>query len=372
LLKIHRLSPTARRQRQENPGYLDELTKIRAKGHAVAVGEKETAGVAAVNPGPSSLRLRQLWYGRWLEAAFWSVLGLGLNIAVILTSFDPGGLVVCGLVLIACLWRAVRIWRCDLTVSDSEVVVHNPVQTYRLAWSEVESFADSYSAIGDAMGGWALQIVLRGDKEIITRPLRTGGLEIAALREAAAGHGVKADVTGQLPAEFSPPPTPPERILDQAEAKRKWRRRLVIAWFLVAGAVIWNFIGIKGAVSDYGVAFSAGVQSQQCSDGRCSVDLQQYTQPNGEVVTDDHYDGVSASRIHVRPDGSRYMTLYWFSSDDSTATDNQFWSDVWGGTVSDAVIGLILFAVLFSGRHIRRQAKQRPTTTWYPDPELPL
>jgi hypothetical protein len=162
---------------------------------------------------------------------------------------------------------------------------------------------------------------------------------------------------------WTPPPTV-DRIMDRSEARRKWRIRLVIVGVLIVGAAIWNAIGITGSIADYGVAFGAEVQSQQCSNGRCSVDLQ-YTQPNGEVITSDHYDGVKASRIHVRPNGTRYMTLYWFSSDDTTDKDNPFWSDIAGGVGSDLVIGLVIFAVLFSARDIRRQAKR-------PAPGMPL
>jgi hypothetical protein len=154
----------------------------------------------------------------------------------------------------------------------------------------------------------------------------------------------------------------PERILDQAEAERKWRVRLVVAWVLIAVAMIWTAFVAYGANYDYGVAFNAGVSSAQCSGGKCLVDLGPYTQPNGEQVSGDDFDGVNASRIHVRPDGSRYMTLYWFSSDDTTDTSSPFWMDIWILIGSDLVLGLAVFAILFSGRHIRRQAKPAVST----------
>ena len=51
------------------------------------------------------------------------------------------------------------------------------------------------------------------------------------------------------------------------------------------------------------------------------------------------------------------MTLYWFSSDDTTDKDNPFEGDLGLLIGIDVVIALIIFAVLFSGLPIRRQAK---------------
>jgi hypothetical protein len=56
------------------------------------------------------------------------------------------------------------------------------------------------------------------------------------------------------------------------------------------------------------------------------------------------------------------MTIYWFSSTDEVRVDNPWvdnhWvADVIGIVVVDVILGLGVFAILYSGRHVRRQAK---------------
>jgi hypothetical protein len=143
--------------------------------------------------------------------------------------------------------------------------------------------------------------------------------------------------------------------MDRSEAKRKWKRRLIIAWIVVAVGVGIAALGIRATISDYGVPFSATVVDQQCPDAECTVDLV-YTQPDGERLPY-QFLGVDVSRIHQQGQ-TRTMTIYRFSSWDDVSVDNNQWvDDVIGLAVVEVIPVLIVFAILFSGRHIRRQAK---------------
>jgi hypothetical protein len=143
--------------------------------------------------------------------------------------------------------------------------------------------------------------------------------------------------------------------MDRSEAKRKWKRRLIIAWIVVAIGVGIAALGIRAAISDYGVPFSATVVDQQCDAAGCPVDLV-YTLPDGERLSY-QFLGVDASRIHQQGQ-TRTMTLYRFSSWDDVSVDNNHWvADVIWLAVVEVIPVLIVFAILFSGRHIRRQAK---------------
>lgn len=156
---------------------------------------------------------------------------------------------------------------------------------------------------------------------------------------------------------FAVKPAEPEvRIMDQPEAKRKWKRRLIIVWAVVAVGAGIAALGIRAAISDYGVPFSATVVDQDCSGTECNVTLE-YTQPNGERLPY-QFEGVDASRIHQQGQ-TRTMTIYRFSSWDDVSVDNQWVDDVIGLVAVEAIPVLIVLAILFSGRHLRRQAKGR-------------
>jgi hypothetical protein len=91
--------------------------------------------------------------------------------------------------------------------------------------------------------------------------------------------------------------------MDRSEAKRKWKRRLIIVWIVVAVAVGIAAIGIRASISDYGVPLSATVAQQMlCSGGKCTV-LLDFTPPNGERWTAVQFDGVmsAASISTARP-----------------------------------------------------------------------
>jgi len=155
------------------------------------------------------------------------------------------------------------------------------------------------------------------------------------------------------------------RTMDDAEAKKKWKRRQVVLAILAALAGLIALGGGITAFDDRSQAFTATVDSQHCSQGVCGIDVD-YTQPNGEQFTD-NFDGVDIHRIHVYPDGYRVITLYWYPSGDRVDVTGLFWGDVFGPLVALAVIGLLAFGVRFTGRNIRRQAKNAPP----PPPQPP-
>jgi hypothetical protein len=169
---------------------------------------------------------------------------------------------------------------------------------------------------------------------------------------------VPSDASDQLPGPVVWSRARPvrKRVMDRVEARRRWRRRLIVAGALLTLAAGWTAIGIGTSIDDYGVAVRATVDQEQCTKGKCTV-LLDYTQPNGDSYADDEFDGIAPSAIHTGPNGTRYMTIWWFSSDDSVDTSDYFWSDIGVLIGSDLILGLIAFAVLWSGRDIRRQAK---------------
>jgi hypothetical protein len=161
-----------------------------------------------------------------------------------------------------------------------------------------------------------------------------------------------------------------ERIMDQSEAKRRWRRRLTIAAVLAAGAALFTVGGVRALIHLHAIPFTARVQSEQCSGGHCSVEVN-FTQPNGESYTDFPFDPVSQSRIHLLPSGQQVLTLYWFPSNgDDVETETGFWY-AFGDLVGiDLILLGVAIGVLYSGRFIRRQAKQPPEVN-FSFPERP-
>jgi hypothetical protein len=165
---------------------------------------------------------------------------------------------------------------------------------------------------------------------------------------------------------YPPPlwPRPPYRqaqkpVLDAEEAKRRWRRRLIIGALLTVAAVVWNIAAmLGGSINDYGIPFTASVDSVQCPNNRCSVGVE-YIQPNGEYWRD-YYDGVVPNRIHELPGGTQSMTLYWFPADDQVDESDSLGWDIGLMIGGDLILGAVALAVLGSASDIRRQAKARP------------
>jgi hypothetical protein len=185
------------------------------------------------------------------------------------------------------------------------------------------------------------------------------------LRELAAAHGVRADLTGEPPkASAETPASETQQNMDVSEAKRKWKRRKVVVWLCSAGIVIWTGLGIvDGCVNDYAVSFPATVTGKDCTTSVCTVVYLSYTQPNGESYSDDPFNQVDARRLHTRSDGSQFVTLYWFPNSDEVDTSSPFWDDITGIAVIDVILGGVILAVLIGGRDVRRQAKT-PLDPW--------
>jgi hypothetical protein len=142
------------------------------------------------------------------------------------------------------------------------------------------------------------------------------------------------------------------------EAKRKWRRRRNIAAVLGVVAVLWTVGGVRYAITQHAVPFTAKVDSEQCSGRHCDV-FTDFTTPNGEPYTQFEFDPVSQSRIHVLPSGQRVLTLYWFpSNNDYVDTETGFWYIVGDLVGIDFILVGAALVVLYSGRKYRRQAKQ--------------
>jgi hypothetical protein len=135
------------------------------------------------------------------------------------------------------------------------------------------------------------------------------------------------------------------------EAKRKWRRRRNIALVLAAAAALWTLGGVRAAIAQHAVPFTANVDSEQCSAGHCTV-VVHYTQPNGESDTYDVYS-VSQSRIHNLPSGQRVLTLYWFPKSDGVDTETGFWLIIGLLVGGDLILVGLAFAVLYSAKRPR-------------------
>jgi hypothetical protein len=140
-------------------------------------------------------------------------------------------------------------------------------------------------------------------------------------------------------------------VTGNPEAKRKWPRRRNIALVLAALVALWTLGGVRAAIAQHAVPFTAYVDSEQCSAGHCTVFVH-YTQPNGETVSYDVYS-VSQRRIHSLPSGQRVLTLYWFPKSDGVDTETGFWIIIGLLVGGDLILSGLAFAVLYSAKRPR-------------------
>jgi hypothetical protein len=145
--------------------------------------------------------------------------------------------------------------------------------------------------------------------------------------------------------------------MDQSEAKRKWRRRLVLIWVLVALAAVWLVVGYVIMLHDYTLPVTATVNSEQCPTTSCDVYLT-YVPRDGSPLNSDYWTGIPSGRIHVLDTGGRVVTLYYHTSNGSvTDTPSQFWDVVEIEAIGLLIIGIALIFTIRGGQNIRRQAK---------------
>jgi hypothetical protein len=145
------------------------------------------------------------------------------------------------------------------------------------------------------------------------------------------------------------------RIMDRAEAKKKWRTRQIALAVLGVLAVAAAIYGGVGSYKDQSVALTGTVTSEHCSKGVCTVRAD-WTEPNGQQWYTD-FDKVSSRSIRNGPDGQRVMTLYWFPHTAEIGDVAVFRADIIGTAVVIGILGLIALGIRFVGRDIRRQAK---------------
>jgi Bacterial PH domain len=116
-------------------------------------------------------------------------------------------------VMIALVWVCARAWRMQVRIDEYGVTARNFFRTYRIGWPEIRRFEDGSRWAGQAGHIWALRIVRREGRAVISTMASLGGwraarrraMLVAAVRQAAAGYGIPAELTGNLPRRESRP-----------------------------------------------------------------------------------------------------------------------------------------------------------------------
>jgi Bacterial PH domain len=113
----------------------------------------------------------------------------------------------------ALVWVCARAWRMQLRIDEHGVIARNFFRTYRIGWPEIRRFEDGSRWVGQAGHIWALRIVYRDGRAVIStmaslggwRAVRRRAMLVAAVRQAAARYGIPAELTGNLPRTGSRP-----------------------------------------------------------------------------------------------------------------------------------------------------------------------
>jgi hypothetical protein len=190
-------------------------------------------------------QVRLVTFFVWLVSApflFLVVPGFGLVL-----KYPPALAIVVYLLVVAAalVWTSYRAWCFGVRFDDDGVTVWNYFRTVRASWHEVACFAD-----GTTNGrNWALKVLLR-DGRVLTATstrARVGSPYIlAAAQEAAARHGVPAQLTGT----GAKPPRPrhdaePAGSRPAPDRLSAWR-----AARLMLGPVICGIVAIGLAITE--------------------------------------------------------------------------------------------------------------------------
>jgi Bacterial PH domain len=116
-------------------------------------------------------------------------------------------------VVIALAWVCARAWRMQLRINEHGVTARNFFRTYLIGWPEISRFEDGSRWVGQAGHIWALRIVRRDGRTVIStmaslegrRAARRRAVLVAAVRQAAARYGIPAELTGNVPRTGSRP-----------------------------------------------------------------------------------------------------------------------------------------------------------------------
>jgi hypothetical protein len=140
-------------------------------------------------------QMRLLTFFMWLVSApvlFVMMPGLGLVLK------HPPVLAIVGYLVVvvsAVVWTSYRAWCFGVRFDDDGVTVWNYFRSGRASWRKVASFAD-----GTTNGrNWALKVLLRDGRVLTATATRAPAASpdiLAAAKEAAALHGVPAQLTG--------------------------------------------------------------------------------------------------------------------------------------------------------------------------------
>lgn len=151
------------------------------------------------------------WQSRLVMPSMCIVFGLGAIFIAAASGSVPA--IIASLVIVppAACWVIYRGWHMGASFDDEGVMVRKFLRTYRLGWHEVSRLADGYVMVDNGSErAWALDVVLH-DGPVITTPLgewrwreSASPETVAVIQQAAARHGVPAELTGVPPAGDGP------------------------------------------------------------------------------------------------------------------------------------------------------------------------